>query len=146
MALPPRRRSSSSVTDAELSVLEILWRRGPLPIRQIAEALYPGGKTSEYATVQKLLERLEAKCCVERDRSSFVHVVRAVVDRTDLLDQELSEVAEKLCEGSLTPLLLHLATTHRLTPRERQALELLLEKSNAEKNRPGRGARETEKP
>ena len=61
-------RTPQDVTDAELAVLQALWEEGPLPIRRLTESLYPGGKTAQYATVQKLLERLERKDCVRRNR------------------------------------------------------------------------------
>ena len=51
---------AQDITDAELDVLQVLWKHGPLPIRRIAEGLYGDASTSQYATVQKLLERLEA--------------------------------------------------------------------------------------
>ena len=54
-------RAPRDVTDAELAVLLELWGRGPSSRRQLAEALYPRGGTAAYTTVQKLLERLEAK-------------------------------------------------------------------------------------
>lgn len=120
------------VADAELAVLEVLWERERATIREIAAQLYPSGSTSEYATVQKLLERLEAKGCVRRDRRSFAHVFSATVCRDDLLGQRLQEVAEKLCEGSLTPLFLHLMRAVRLNSRERETLRKML---NAPKTR-----------
>ena len=61
-------RTPQDVTDAELAVLQVLWEQGPATIRQLTDRLYPEGKTSHYATVQKLLERLQAKGCVSRDR------------------------------------------------------------------------------
>ena len=54
------------VTDAELDVLRALWDDGKATIRVLTDRLYPSGGTSEYATVQKLLERLEAKGHVAR--------------------------------------------------------------------------------
>jgi predicted transcriptional regulator len=121
------KRARPSVTDAELAVLEVLWMRGPLAIRRIAEDLYPGGGASEYATVQKLLERLEAKGCVARDRSSFAHVFATRIGREDLIDRKLEELAEKLCDGSFTPLLLSLVGKRRLKKEEREMLRRLLE-------------------
>ncbi len=127
--MPKRKRPAPRVTDAELAVLETLWKDGSLSIRQIADRLYPGGATSEYATVQKLLERLETKGCVARDRRSFAHTFRAQIERADVIDQQLAEVAEKLCEGSLTPLLLHLVEKQKLSREDREMLRRLLEES-----------------
>ena len=54
-------RTPQDITDAELDVLQVLWKHGPLTIRRITELLYGDCKTSHYATVQKLLDRLESK-------------------------------------------------------------------------------------
>ena len=48
------------VTDAELAVLQALWELRAATIRQLTDQLYPRGNVSHYATVQKLLERLES--------------------------------------------------------------------------------------
>jgi len=126
------------VPDAELAVLELLWEHGPATIRQLADRLYPGGSASQYATVQKLLERLEAKACVRRDRSQFAHRFEAIVARDDLIGQRLQTVAETLCDGSLTPLLMHLAGAARLTPAQREMLRRMLDepKKQARSKRP----------
>jgi BlaI family penicillinase repressor len=113
--------------DAELAVLQMLWERGPSTIRQLTDALYPSGTEAHYATVQKLLERLESKGCVRRDRSSWAHVFQATMDRDDLIGRRLQAVAEKLCGGSLTPLLTNLIRSKRLTPKERREIRKLME-------------------
>ena len=120
-------RNAKDVTDAELAVLQVLWDHGWSPIRLMAETVYPGGTTAHYATVQKLLERLEAKECVVRDRSRWPHVFRATVARDDLISRRLTALAEKLCEGALTPLLTNLVRETRLTAEERSTLRQLLD-------------------
>ncbi len=117
------------ITDAELAILEVLWEQAEATIRQITAKLYPQGTVSEYATVQKLLGRLEAKGCVDRDRSGFAHVFRASLDRRELIGRRLEEVAEKLCDGSLVPLLMHLTRAANLSPEDRAALRQLLEET-----------------
>src|SRR5262249_34723305 len=120
-------RYPQDLPDAELSVLQTLWERGPSTIRQLTDALYPSGTEAHYATVQKLLERLEAKGCVSRDRSSWAHVFKAIMDRDELIGRRLQAVAEKLCGGSLTPLLTNLVRSKRLTPRERREIRKLMD-------------------
>jgi BlaI family transcriptional regulator, penicillinase repressor len=115
------------VSDTELAVLDVLWEKGEATIREIDARLYQQPTTSTYATVQKLLERLEAKGCVKRDRSGFAHVFRATVARTALIDRGLQEVADKLCGGSLTPLITHLTEGKKLSARDRQALRKWIE-------------------
>lgn len=119
-------RKPQDVTDAELAVLQVLWERGHCTTRQLADVLYPGGGASQSATVLKLLERLEGKGFVDRDRSGPVHVFEAVVERDDLIERRLQALAESLCDGSKTPLLMHLVDPRKLTREEREALRALM--------------------
>ncbi len=132
-------RTPHDITEAELAVLEALWDRGPATIRQLTDVLYPDGGAAQYATVQKLLERLEAK---ESVRSQAVHVFSAVLDRESLIGRRLRAVADQLCGGSLTPLLTHLVQSTRLTSKQRQELRSLIEDLDRTKGKPGRPSRE----
>jgi BlaI family transcriptional regulator, penicillinase repressor len=120
-------RSRIRLTDAEFAVLEPLWHLGPQTIRQLTARLYPDQSTSDYATVQKLLERLEAKRCVKRDRAAAAHVFRAVVARDDLIDEQLREIADRLCDGSLVPVLNQLMRRVPLSRAQREELKKLLD-------------------
>jgi predicted transcriptional regulator len=128
-------RNPQDVTDAELAILQALWDGGPATIRQLTDLLYPGGGTSHYATVQKLLERLEAKGCVQRQRLPSAHRFAARVARGDLIGRRLEEMADKLCGGSMTPLLTHLLRGRRLSRSERAELRALIDELDRE-NRP----------
>lgn len=109
-------RTPKDVTDAELAILEVLWQRDEATVRELAGILYPGGGNSESATVQKLCERLASKRYVARNRRVRPSTFRAVVDRDDLIGRQLKNVADKLCDGSLAPLLTHLVESGRLEP------------------------------
>jgi predicted transcriptional regulator len=130
-------RTPQDVTDTELSILQALWDSQPATIRQLTDLLYPGGGTSHYATVQKLLDRLEAKSCVVRHREATPHRFESAVGRDELIGRKLEDVAEKLCGGSLTPLLTHLVRARRLSSRDRQALRQLIDKLDAKTTKHG---------
>jgi predicted transcriptional regulator len=119
--LPP------DVTDAELAVLQTLWEQGSSTIRRLADLLYPGGTAAQYGTVQKLLERLEGKGYVNRDRTQWPHLFTAAIDREVLIGRRLREMAAKLCGGSMAPLLLHLLRAEQFSAQERQELRDVLE-------------------
>ena len=125
-------RTPRDVTEAELAVLRTLWEVGPCTIRVVTVRLYPpGGGASCYATVQKLLERLEAKGCVRRDRSAGAHRFAAAVGRDELIGRRLRAVADKLCGGSMTPLITNLVESRALSKRELAELRELIEKLDA---------------
>jgi predicted transcriptional regulator len=120
-------RTPQDVTEAELAILELLWDQGPAMIRQLTDRLYPRGGRAHYATVQTLLERLEAKDFVIRDRSGAAHTFRAAVGRDELIGRRLQATAERLCGGSFTPLLMHLVRARKLSAREREELRSLID-------------------
>jgi predicted transcriptional regulator len=120
-------RTPQDVTDAELTLLQCLWEQGEATTRQLTDTVHPDGTASQYATVQKLLERLEQKGCVTRDRSRWPHVFAPAIDRDELIGRRLRAMAEKLCGGSMTPLLTHLLRAERLSPRDRQELRAFME-------------------
>ena len=121
-------RIPRDVTDAELEVLRGLWDEGEATIRALADRLYPGGGTSEYATVQKLLERLEDKGHVARRAEGRSNVFSARVRREELVARRLRDTAEKLCDGSLTPLLTHLVSAGRLSQDELVELRRMVDR------------------
>lgn len=128
------REARKSVTDAELEVLKSLWELGPATIRQLTDRLYPDGGTSHYATVQKLLERLDLKSYVRRRQRGRVNVYTATVDRRALIAGRLRETADRLCDGSLTPVLTQLVDSAELSPPELSALRELVERHDRRKS------------
>jgi predicted transcriptional regulator len=120
-------RTPQDVTDAELAVLQVLWQAGPATRRQIADELYPGGGPAQYTTVQKLLERLEAKGHVGRSAGGGPLTFRATLGREELIRRRLRDVADKLCGGSLTPLLMNLVRCGPLGAAELRELQELIE-------------------
>lgn len=121
-------RASARIGGAELEVLKALWALGPATIRELTDRLYPAGGVAHYATVQKLLERLEEKRCVRHRAGGRANVYSAAVDRQGLIAHRLRETAEALCEGSMTPLLTHLVGSAELSRDELAELRSLVER------------------
>ena len=117
---------ASHATEAELAILGILWDEGQSTARGITERLYPPCSPADIATVQKLLQRLEEKGLVCRDRSERVHRFSAAMSREQFAGEQLTQLAEKLSGGSLTPLLVHVVESNRLSRRELDELRELL--------------------
>jgi predicted transcriptional regulator len=120
-------RTPASVTDTELAMLEVLWRNSQATRRTIADALYPAGDVAHYATVQKLMQRLEDKGYVTHTRKQGTLVYTARVNREQLLHQRLREIAEKMCGGSVAPLVMNLVRTEPLSANEINELQSFLD-------------------
>lgn len=132
-------RTAQDITEAELGLVRLLWDRGRLSVRQLADGIFPpSANPAQYATVQKQLERLEAKGYVHRDRSLFVHIFSAAVDRDELIGRRLRTMAQKLCGGSLTPILSSLAQNKSLSERQRRILRELIDQPDQRARPAGR--------
>ena len=129
------------ITQTELALLRVLWRRREATIRELTDTLYPDGTQAHYATVQSLLDRLLKKSCVARERRGRVNVFSATVSRGELIGRRLRETADHLCDGSLAPLLSHLVDGVEMSTEELATLEKLVERLDpssvtAEENEP----------
>ena len=87
-------------TDSELSILRVLWRRGPSTVRQVQEAL---GDDTGYTTVLKFFQIMTDKGLVTRDDSQHAHIYQAKLAEeetqrqlvVDLLDRAFSGLGQK---------------------------------------------------
>jgi predicted transcriptional regulator len=114
------------ITDAELEILKRLWKKPGVTIRDLTSCLYGEPTNSLIGTVQKLVQRLEAKDLVERDRSNFAHTFSAKVSQAEVAGLQLDELARKVTGGSLVPFISHLVQAKRLSEREREEIQKLL--------------------
>jgi len=135
-------KKARDVTEAELGVLQVLWNHGSRTIREVAAILDAPNQDVYYATVKKLLERLDAKGFVRREPKGVAYLYAATVDRDELIGQRLRVLSERLCEGSVTPLLTQLAHHERLNKKQQAALMALInELADEDKEHKPRGRR-----
>lgn len=98
-------RNTQDVTPAELAILRELWARSEATVRELTETVYPGQTISDFATVQKLLKRLEQKGCVTRREGTWPHIFVPTLSREGLIARRLQKTANELCNGDLKSLL-----------------------------------------
>ena len=125
-------RAPREITDTELSLLTELWQRPSATVQELTEALYGNTQPALLATVRKLLDRLEAKGCVARDRKKWPHHYFASVKREELAGNRLQAAADDLFEGDLAPLLTHLVRSQKLSAKDRENLRKLFDELDRE--------------
>ena len=117
----------SALANAELAVMELLWQGDRSTARQIREQLYPDPSKAQHGTVQRLLQRLEDKGFVERDRELPVHLFSAAVSRQAYASGQLESLADRLTGGSLAPLITHLMQEKKISSTEVERLRGILD-------------------
>ncbi len=115
------------LANAELAVIKLLWHEDRLTARYIREQLYPDATKAQHGTVQRLLQRLEDKGYVERDRSLPVHLFSAKIDSQTYACSQLELLAAKLTGGLLAPLITQLVKGKKLSRKEIKRLRGILD-------------------
>jgi BlaI family penicillinase repressor len=123
------RVEAQRLTNAEMAIMELLWKSERLTARQIREQLYNDSDKAQHGTVQRLLQSLEEKQFVRRDGSLGVQLFSAIVSREVYGSLQLESLAKKLTGGSIAPLLTHLLDEKKLGKAEIKRLRKLLEEA-----------------
>ena len=120
-----------TVSDAELEVLKALWKHGPSTVRDLESHLKKSKKSWAYTTILTLLSRLRAKRCVNSTSppdapAGAPLVFHPAITHQQLLGTSLTQLADRLCDGTSSPLVAALVTSKRLTPKDLADLRKLL--------------------
>src|SRR5690242_9252057 len=111
----------------ELQIMEALWTRGALSIREIQEA-FPESDRPAYTTIQTTVYRLETKKAVRRVRKiSNAHIFEAVISR-DAAQRRLIDDLLGLFGGRTQPVMAHLIESGRLSMNDVKDAEEALKK------------------
>jgi len=123
--------SAPKLTKLELRIMQTLWDRGPVPIREIQEAFPESGRPS-YTTVQTTVYRLEGKKAVRRVKKiSNAHIFEAVLSRNAAQRRLIDELLG-LFGGRTQPVMAHLVESGKLTLEDVKEAEKALRKLSKE--------------
>ncbi len=100
-----RDKSDIKPTEAELTLLNILWKMGPATVRQIHESVSQTQKTG-YTTVLKILQIMHEKALVIRDESNRAHVYAAANSEVVTQSSLLKDLVSKAFGGSTSKLVM----------------------------------------
>jgi BlaI family transcriptional regulator, penicillinase repressor len=102
------------LTKLEFRIMEALWSRGPLSVREVQET-FPAADRPAYTTIQTTMYRLEGKRAIRRVKKvSNAHIFDAVLSRAaahrGVIDDLLSVFG-----GQTQPVMAHLIEAGKLT-------------------------------
>jgi predicted transcriptional regulator len=125
--------SGPPVSDAELDVLKVLWALGPATVREVEARLRKQRRRWAYTTILTLLSRLREKGYVTSDKPAggegggSAHVFRPAISRDQLLRDGLTDLADRICDGTASPLVHALVQGKNLTRADIADLRKLLD-------------------
>ena len=139
-------------TDAELSILRVLWARGPSTVREIHDHM-ADTRSVAYTTTLKTLQVMTDKGLTMRADVRGQHVYRPRNTEHDTLHHLVTDLLDRAFGGSTARLVIQALSSKRATPEELQEIRRLLDAAKArsedardrctdgQSRRMGRGAR-----
>ena len=121
-----RELGSSQPTAVELEILRILWERGPSPVRKI-HARLAEAKGTNYSTTVKMLSVMLVKGLLKRDEDATPHIYRAAITRDRAAKKFLSELIDKVYDGSAMSLVLQALASGKASQDEIDEARTLLD-------------------
>jgi predicted transcriptional regulator len=114
-------------TDAELSILRVLWTLGPSTVRDVHEQL-SRHSTTGYTTVLKLLQIMTEKGLVVRDETERAHIYEVRHSEQKTQRQLLGDLADRAFGGSAAKLVLQALSGRKTSAEELTAIRELLDR------------------
>ena len=121
------KQNTRRPTDAELTILQVLWDRGPTTVREVYKILN-SGKEVGYTTVLKLMQIMTEKGLVERDETCRPQLYRPCLPRDQTERQLIKDLVDRAFGGSAKRLVMQALEAKKASPSELAQIENILNK------------------
>jgi BlaI family transcriptional regulator, penicillinase repressor len=115
------RKKSSTLTDAELRFMEVLWEKGSGTVSDVVAGL-PKTVSLAYSTVLTTLRVLEQKGYLRHAKEGRAFVYRPLVGRDQARDSATAQLIRRFFGGSPELLMLNLVERRKLNPKQLREL------------------------
>jgi predicted transcriptional regulator len=124
--LPPRK--SSTLTEAELRLMEVLWQKGPATVQQVQQDL-PDKTPLAYNSVLTTIRILEKKGYVKHVKDGRAYVYTPLVEREEATRSEIRRLVTRFFGSSHELLVLNILKDESVDAAELKRLRKMLEGS-----------------
>ena len=126
--MPPR--PSTTLTEAELRIMEVLWAQGPGTVQQVLDWL-PAKPALAYNSVLTTIRILERKGYVEHVKDGRAHVYKPLLERKDASRSEIRHLISRFFRDSHEELVLNILADRGLDSGELEQLKKILQRSES---------------
>ena len=111
----------------EWEIMGVIWSLGGRPsVREVLDAAYPGGEKA-YTTVQTVMNNLEGKGYLKKEKIGLVNFYRPLRRRGDLVRKEMDRFVDRVFAGSFGALADYLVQSDALDDEKLAELRRMLE-------------------
>jgi len=120
------RREAPRISDAEWTVMKVVWAHKATTAKQVVEAL--AGETAwKLQTIQTLMSRLVQKGALAADKSSREHIFTSLVTEQEYRQTVSRSFLARVFDGEIAPFLACLLERKELTRKEIAELRRILD-------------------
>jgi predicted transcriptional regulator len=123
------RKTSQTLTEAELRIMQVLWQKGPGTVQQILDVL-PSAPAFAYNTILTTIRILERKGYVEHAKDGRAHVYAPLVAQEEASRSEIRHLVSRFFRDSHEDLVLNILEDRGIAPGELDRLRKMLERSD----------------
>ncbi len=123
------RKTSQTLTEAELRIMQVLWLKGPGTVQQILDIL-PASPAFAYNTILTTIRILERKGYVEHAKDGRAHVYTPLVAQEEASRSEIRHLVSRFFRNSHEDLVLNILEDRGIVPEELERLRKMLESSD----------------
>jgi len=128
------RPASKHPTTLELEILKVLWRRSPLPVREVREGLAETRRLA-YNSVMTVMNIMVDKGYLRREKEGASYLYRPTVTRRSTTRRMLRDLVDRVFDGSAATVMVNLLESSDLDKDEMARLrELLRSKPKEDKS------------
>ena len=127
------KKSNNTPTASELAILQLLWTKGPLSVKEVHIAL-DQNKPVVYTTVLKTMQVMMERGMLDRSSEGRKHIYRAVIAQTATQDKLLDSFLDKTFGGSAKKLVMRALGKHTPGAEELEELKAYIDSLENKKN------------
>jgi BlaI family transcriptional regulator, penicillinase repressor len=131
------RKTSETLTEAELRIMQVLWQKETGTVQQILDGLPPTPALA-YNTVLTTIRILEKKGYIGHDKDGRAHIYRPMVERDEASRSEIRHLVGRFFRNSHEDLVLNILEDRGIAPLEIERLRKMLETSGTGNAKPGK--------
>jgi predicted transcriptional regulator len=113
-------------TERELTILRILWDRGPSTVRGINEVMNKDRDTG-YTTTLKLMQIMAEKGLLIRDETRRQHVYKPAITQEKTQKQLVGDLLERAFSGSTEKLVMRALSAKKVSKKELQRIRKMFD-------------------
>ena len=121
------RKTSQTLTEAELRIMQVLWQKGPGTVQHILDALPPQPSLA-YNTVLTTIRILERKGYVGHSKDGRAHVYQPLVAEDEASRSEIRHLVSRFFRNSHEDLVLNILEDRGIDPAELDRLRKMLDR------------------